>query len=93
MVSCGWAKKLEEKRHSELLGRLDELKAAMQNAVEAQPPNSALTEEAAPASALVQWAKRENVSIDIDLETDAEDDLKVAFEALTKDVPGSSVKD
>lgn len=84
---------LEEKRHRELLDKLDELPGAMQAAVEARPPQSTLTEDAAVVSALLQWAKKENVRVDIGLETEAEGDLKEAFEALTKDVPGSSVKD
>ena len=55
---------------------------------------SALTEDdAAAASALLQWAKKENVRIDIVLETEAEGDLKEAFEALIKDVPGSTTED
>jgi hypothetical protein len=84
---------LEEKRHSELITKLDELKQTRQQAVEAQPPQSALTGDAAAVSALLQWAKKENMAINITLETEAEGDLREAFETLTKDVPGSSVRD
>ena len=54
---------------------------------------SALEDDAANASALLRWAKKENVRIDIVLETEAEGGLKEAFEALTKDVPGSTTAD
>jgi hypothetical protein len=84
---------LEEKWHSELLNKIAELREAVQDEVKALPPSSTLTEEAAVASALLKWAKKDNVRIDIVLETEAEGDLTEAFEALTKDVPGSSVRD
>lgn len=44
-------------------------------------------------SALLQWAKQNNLGIVITLETEAEGDLKEAFETLTINVPGSSVSD
>jgi hypothetical protein len=66
----------------------------MEDARETPPgAESALAEDAAAASALLRWAKKENVRIDIILETEAEGDLKEAFEALTKDVPGSTTGD
>ena len=63
----------------------------MQQAVETQPPQSAMSEDAASVSALLQWAKRENIKIIVTLETEAEGDLEKAFETLIKNVPGSSV--
>lgn len=84
---------VEANRHAELLEKIDELAVAIQNAVEIRPAGPVLTEEAAVVSALLQWAKKGNINIAIDLETKAEGDLKEAFEALTKDVPGSSVED
>src|SRR5919107_3213980 len=47
---------LEEKRYSELLDKIDKLPEAMHAAVEAESSQSAVTSEAAPASALLQWA-------------------------------------
>ena len=85
--------RLEEQRHSELASSIEELKRAVQQAVEMRPPNSALTEDAASLSALLQWARENGVKITVTLESEAEDDLTEAFEAATKDVPGSSVND
>ena len=85
--------KLEEQRHSELVISIEELKRAVQQAVEMLPPNSALTEDAASLSALRQWARDNNVKITVTLESEAEGDLREAFEAATKDVPGSLVND
>ena len=82
---------LEENRHSELMGKLDELEQRMQQAVEARPPQAALSETAASVSALLQWAEEQNLRIFIVLGTEAEGDLKEALEALTKNVPGSSI--
>ena len=84
---------LEEQRHSELTGSIEELKRTVQEAVEARPPNSALTEDAASVSAFLQWARENNVKIRVILETEAEGDLKEAFEVATRDVPGSLVDD
>ena len=84
---------LEEKRHAEMLEKIDQLTQALQDAVGAQPPDSPLNEDAAAASALLQWAKKEDVSISVILETEAEGDLREALEALTKDLPASSVTD
>lgn len=87
-------RELEETRHSELMTKMEELRRAVQDArgtpLDAE---SALKEDAAAASALLRWAKKKNVKIDIVLETEAEGDLKEAFEALTKDVPGSTIED
>ena len=82
---------LEEKRHSELAAEIEELRKIMQQAVETQPPQSAMSEDAASVSALLQWAKRDNIKIIVTLETEAEGDLEEAFETLIKNVPGSSV--
>lgn len=84
---------LEEERHAELMDKLDDLERAMQQAMETRPPNSALSENAASVSALLQWAKQENIRIVITLETEAESDLKEALETLIKDVPGSAVSE
>ncbi len=74
--------------------KMEELARAIQDPGETpRDEESALTEDAAAASALLRWAKKENVRIDIILETEAEGDLKEAFEALTKDVPGSTTGD
>jgi hypothetical protein len=85
--------RLEEQRYLELLSSIEELKRAMQQGVEIRPPNSALTEDAASLSAFLQWARDNEVKITITLETEAEGDLREAFEAATKYVPGSSVND
>lgn len=82
---------LERQRHSELRGDIEELKRAVQQAVAARPPDSTISEDAASVSALFQWARQNNVRITVNLQTEAEGDLKEALEALTKDVPGSSV--
>ncbi|MBA3231955.1 MAG: hypothetical protein H0T05_03965 [Acidobacteria bacterium] len=82
---------LEEQRHSELTGSIEELKRAVQQAVEARPLDSAVSEDAVSVSTLFQWARQNNVKITITLQTEAEGDLKEALEAFTKDVPGSSV--
>jgi hypothetical protein len=84
---------LEEKRHSEMLEKINQLRHALQDAVEARPPESALNEDVTSVSALLQWAKRENVKIVVTLETEAEGDLKAALEGLTIDVPGIVVDD
>lgn len=95
------ARELEETWHSESMAKMEELRREMeelrrvvQDARETPPgAEPALNEDAAAASALLRWAKKENVRIDIVLETEAEGDLKEAFEALTKDVPGSTIED
>jgi hypothetical protein len=84
---------LEAQRDSELEGSIVELQQAVQHAVETRPPNSALTEDAASLSALLRWARDNNVKITVTLETEAEGELREAFEAATKDVPGSAVND
>jgi hypothetical protein len=95
------ARELEETRHSELMAEMEEsrreieeLRRAVQERETPPDAASALAEEdAAAASALLQLAKKGNLRIDIVLETEAEGDLKKAFEALTKDVPGSITAD
>lgn len=96
------ARELEASRHSEVMAEMKELRREveeLQRAVQdtrGTPPGaeSVLIEDsAATASALLRWAKKEYVRIDIVLETEAEGDLKEAFEALTKDVPGSTTGD
>ena len=83
---------LEEERYSQLMDKLDKLIQTTQASAEAQPQESASSEDAATASALRQWATEENVSIEIDLETEAEGDLWETFEAWTRGVPGASVR-
>jgi hypothetical protein len=95
--AIGWRRrriqgKLEEKRYSQLTDKLDKLIQATQASAEARPQESTLSEDAATASALRQWATEENVSIEIDLETEAEGDLWETFEAWTTGVPGASVR-
>lgn len=84
---------LKKKRHSELLDKIDELIETVQSAAATRPSESGLSEDAASVSALLQWAKQNNLGIVITLETEAEGDLKEAFETLTINVPGSSVSD
>ncbi len=85
--------KLEEERHAETMKQLDRLANALQEAILPRSPESIVNEDVASASVLLEWAKNENVRIDIVLETEAEGDLKEALEALTKELPGRSVSD
>jgi len=85
--------KLEEERHAETMKQLDRLANALQEAILPRSPESIVNEDVASASVLLEWAKNENVRIDIVLETEAEGDLKETLEALTKELPGRSVSD
>jgi len=91
--AAGVRDRLEEQRHSELTSSIEELKRAVQQAVQIRPTNSALTEDAASLSALLQWARDNNVKITVTLETEAEGDLREAFVVAMKDVPESTVND
>lgn len=82
---------VEERRHTELLAKTDELIKAVQDAEEAQPQEAVLGPDAAAVSAFLHWARQEGVQIVIHLDTEAENDLKDAFESLTIDVPRSEV--
>lgn len=81
----------EERRHMDLLAKTDELIKAVQDAEEAQPQGTLLGPDAAVVSAFLHWARQEGVRIVVHLDTEAENDLKETFEALTTDVLDSEV--
>jgi hypothetical protein len=82
----------DEQRHKQLLSKFDELIDTKRQVESANPPNLVSNPDAASLLALMEWAKREGISVSITLETEAEGDLKEPFEALTADVPESSVE-
>lgn len=90
---------LQERRHRELLEKLDatlKLAKSAENSpkslssVEVKSISESKDQE---AFVLLQWAQENDVRLSITLETDAEGDLKEAFETLTKEMPEDIVRE
>lgn len=88
---------LDEERHSKVLSKLDEVLRATENSEnDAEFPSREAQAQAEGKNrvlALLEWAQENNMDVSITIETDAEGDLKEAFDALTEQKPRGLSKD